>query len=187
VKARSVAGVQPAAEQSLISRAKQGEHRAFEDLLVPSVGPACRLAFAMLGDTAQAEDAFQEAALRAWRRLGNLREDGPFRPWFMGIVANQCREIRRDPWWRIVRLPDLLASRPMDEGAWLDGDELRRAVRDLPFRERAAVLLHFHLDMPLNEVAIALGISVAGVKTRINRALKRLRPAMGASEVKVNG
>ena len=76
---------------------------------------------------------------------------------------------------------------PIDEGAWLDGEDLRRAVNRLPHDQRAAILLHFHLDMPLSEVAIALGISQAGVKTRINRALRRLRPAMGVSEVRVNG
>ena len=52
---------------------------------------------------------------------------------------------------------------------------------------RVAVLLHFHLDMPLSDVALALGLSVPGVKTRINRALKRLRPAMGVAGVKVDG
>jgi DNA-directed RNA polymerase specialized sigma24 family protein len=105
----------------------------------------------------------------------------------MGIVANQCREVRRGKWWTLIRLPDVIASQSPDEAAWLEGDQLRRAVEKLPFGERAAILLHFHLDMPLDEVSLALGISVAGVKTRINRALKRLRPAMGVTEVRVNG
>jgi len=175
------------AEQALIDRARNGDKAAFEDLLAPSVRQASRLALAMLGDTAESEDAFQEAALRAWRRLRNLREGSSFQPWFMGIVANQCREVRRGRWWTLIRLPDVIAAHSPDEAAWLEGDELRRAVDKLPFGERAAILLHFHLDMPLDEVAIALGISVAGVKTRINRALKRLRPAMGVSEVRVNG
>jgi RNA polymerase sigma factor (sigma-70 family) len=59
-------------------------------------------------------------------------------------------------------------------------------VARLPHDQRVAVVLHFHLDMPLSEVAQALGISQPGVKTRINRALKRLRPAMGAVKVKVD-
>lgn len=142
----------------------------------------------MLGSTQESEDVFQESALRAWRRLGNLREGSRFQPWFLGIVANQCRELRRGRWWQVVRLPELASSkRAIDEDAWLEGDDLRRAVSALPHGERAAVLLHFHLDMPLAEVAAALDISVPGVKTRINRALKRLRPAMRTSEVRVNG
>lgn len=175
------------AEQALIARAKGGDRVAYERLLEPAIRSATRLAFAMLHDRSEAEDAFQESALRAWRRLHNLREGSPFQPWFIGIVANQCREIRRNRWWQVVRLPEATAAELVDEGAWLEGEDLRRAVNRLPHDQRAAILLHFHLDMPLIDVAIALGISQAGVKTRINRALKRLRPAMGVSEVRVNG
>lgn len=177
----------PSNDQALVARAKVGDHAAFEQLLAPTVRPAMRLAYAMLANTSEAEDAFQEAALRAWKRLGNLHEGSGFQPWFIGIVANQCREVRRGRWWQVVRIPDLSADRPSDEGAWLEGDDLRRALGRLPDGERAVILLHFHLDMPLKDVATALGMSVPGVKTRINRALKRLRPAMKTSEVRVNG
>lgn len=78
-------------------------------MLEPTIRRATRLAFAMLHDRSEAEDAFQDAALRAWRRLQNLRDGSPFQPWFMGIVANQCREIRRSKWWHTVRLPDVNA------------------------------------------------------------------------------
>jgi RNA polymerase sigma factor (sigma-70 family) len=175
------------AEHALIARAKAGDQVAYERLLEPAIRSATRLAFAMLHDRSEAEDAFQESALRAWRRLQNLRDGSPFQPWFIGIVANQCREIRRGRWWHLVRLPDTNAMYPVDEAAWFDGEDLRRAVLHLPHDQRVAILLHFQLDMPLSDVAIALGISVSGVKTRINRALKRLRPAMDVSEVRVNG
>lgn len=175
------------AEQALVARAKSGDQVAYERLLEPAVGPATRLAFALLHDRSEAEDAFQESALRGWRRLQNLRDEKPFQPWFMGIVANQCKEIRRGKWWQLVRLPDPNAIQAVDEAAWFEGEDLRRAVMRLPNDQRVAVLMHFHLDMPLSDVAIALGISVGGVKTRIKRGLKRLRPAMGVSEVRVNG
>ncbi len=175
------------AEQALIARAKAGDQVAYEGLLERAIRSATRLAFAMLQDRTQAEDAFQESALRAWRRLQNLRDGSPFEPWFMGIVANQCREIRRGRWWNLLPLPDANLVPSADETAWFEGEDLRRALMRLPHDQRAAILLHFHLDMPLKDVAIALGISVPGVKTRINRALKQLRPAMGASEVRVNG
>jgi RNA polymerase sigma-70 factor (ECF subfamily) len=141
----------------------------------------------MLGTTAEAEDVFQESALRAWRRVVNLRDGERFQPWLLGIVANQCRDVRRERWWQIVRVPDVPNGRTVDEDAWLEGDDLRRAIGALSERERVAILLHFHLDMPLTDVAAALGLSVPGVKTRINRALKRLRPAMRVSEVSMNG
>lgn len=174
-------------EEELIARAKAGDRGAYEHLLEHSTRAASRLAFAMLLDRSEAEDALQDAALRAWKRLSNLRPGSPFQPWFVAIVANQCREIRRGRWWQVVRLPEVARAEANDEADWLEGEDLRRAVNGLPFDQRAAILLHFHLDMPLDEVGIALGISTGGVKKRINRALKRLRPAMALSEVKVNG
>jgi RNA polymerase sigma-70 factor (ECF subfamily) len=174
-------------EQALIAHAKAGDRVAYEHLLEPAVRPATRLAFAILHDRSEAEDAFQEAALRAWRRLQNLREGTSFQPWFLGIVANQCKEIRRGRWWHVVRLADATSRQPVDDAAWFEGEDLRRAVMRLPHDQRVAVLLHFHLDMPLSDVGAALGISQSGVKTRINRALKRLRPAMAVSEARVNG
>jgi RNA polymerase sigma-70 factor (ECF subfamily) len=175
-------------EQALIARAKRGDRDAYERLLESAVRPATRLAFSVLHDRQEAEDAFQESALRAWRRLQNLRDGSRFQPWFIGIVANQCREVRRGRWWRLIRIPDVPGSQTVGEPeAWLEGEDLRRAVNRLPYGQRLAILLHFHLDMPLSDVAIALGISVPGVKTRINRALKRLRPELEVSEVSVNG
>ena len=126
-------------------------------------------------------------ALRAWRRLRNLRPSAQFKPWFMGIVANQCKEIRRGHWWQILELPDSIAGEAVDESEWLEGEDLRRAIGRLPFDQRTAVLLHFHVDMPLSEVAAALGISTSGVKKRINRALKCLRSAVAVTEARVNG
>src|ERR1700686_1759714 len=120
------------AEQALIARAKGGDRVAYERLLEPAVRSATRLAFAMLHDRSEAEDAFQESALRAWRRLRNLREGSPFQPRFMGIFANQCREIRRCRWWHLVRLPDTNATPAVDEAGWLEGEDLRRAVMHLP-------------------------------------------------------
>lgn len=175
------------AEQALIARAKSGDQGAYELLLQTAVRPASRLAFALLHDRSEAEDAFQESAIRAWRHLQNLREGRPFRPWFVGIVANQCREIRRGKWWQIVLLADAGSTRPVEETAWSEGEDLRRAVMRLPHDQRVAVLMHFHLDMPLSDVAIALGLSVGGVRSRVKRALRKLRPAVELSEVSVNG
>jgi RNA polymerase sigma-70 factor, ECF subfamily len=174
--------MQDRAEQDLIDRAKAGDRLSYESLLAPVVRPATRLAFAMLQDRSEAEDAFQESALRAWRRLQNLRPGKPFQPWFIGIVGNQCREIRRGRWWHLIRLPEPQGVQPLSEDGWVEEEDLRRAISQLPHEQRLAILMHFHLDMPLNDVALALEISVPGVKTRINRALRRLRPAVAVSE-----
>src|SRR5438270_3042038 len=174
-------------EQNLIARAKAGDRAAYERLLTPTVRSATRLAFAMLRDRTEAEDVFQESALRAWRRLQNLREGSRFEPWFIGIVANQCREVRRTRWWQLVHFPEVGGMESVGDVAWLESEDLRRAIARLPRDQRVAVLLHFHLDTPLTDVAVALGLKPAGVKTRINRALKRLRPLLAVLEVPVNG
>ena len=187
MSAHSGAGMADANEQALIARAQRGEHAAYEELLQPALRPATRLAYSMLRDRTEAEDAFQDAALRAWRRLGNLRAGSRFQPWFIGIVANQCREARRGRWWHVVRVADVAPPGPPSGASWIEGEDLRRAMEQLPDDQRLAVFMHFHLDMPLADVALALGISVPGVKSRINRALKRLRPALSVSEVPING
>lgn len=174
-------------EQALIARAIEGDQAAYEQLLAAATRSASRLAFGLLQDRSLAEDAMQEAALRAWRRMSNLHAGRRFQPWFMGILANQCREIRRGRWWQVVQISESVAARGIDESAWLEGEDLRRALLRLPFDQRAAVVLHFHVDLPLADVAAALGISTSGAKKRINRALKQLRPAIAISEARVNG
>lgn len=151
---------------------------AYEDLLRPNLLPAARLARVLLGGPAEAEDAVQEAAIKAWRKLGNLRSGKPFTPWFMGIVVRQVRNLQRAPWWSVIRLPSLSSSLLDAESDWLEGEELRRAVRRLPPAQAEAVVMHFYLDMRIEDVAAALGLSVAAIKSRINRALHQLRAAV---------
>lgn len=173
----------PAGESDAIARAKRGDKAAFEELLRPAIGPASRLAYGMLLDRAAAEDVVQEAALKAWRRLSNLRPDADFSPWFLGIVTNQSRTLRRGKWRSVLRLEHAEVSRgPGPEETVVRGADLRRALRRLPADQRAAILLHFYLDLPLDAVSAALGISVAGVKSRINRGLKQMRPVLRSGE-----
>jgi RNA polymerase sigma factor (sigma-70 family) len=170
-------------EPDLISRATAGDKVAFEALLGPIVAPAARLAYAMLQDRAEAEDVVQEAAVKAWRKLGSFRPGADFKPWFLAIVANQCRMVRRTSWWSVLRLERTPADRSGSETNSVLSMDLRRALLALPSDQRAAIALHFYLDLPLDEVAKVLGVSVAGVKSRINRALKRMRPALMTNEV----
>jgi RNA polymerase sigma-70 factor (ECF subfamily) len=71
------------------------------ELLAPVLGQAHRLAFAMLGNGAEAEDAVQEASLKAWKAFPRLRQGSDIRPWFLTITANECRQRRRNRWWRV--------------------------------------------------------------------------------------
>src|SRR6266480_7111701 len=172
----------PTGDLELIARARGGDKAAFEQLLSPVIAAGARLAYGMLMDRAAAEDVVQESAFKAWRRLGNIRSGSDFRPWFLGIVVNQARSTRRASWWSVLRIDPNVATTANDDAA-VRGADLRKALLRVPADQRAAILLHFYLDLPLHEVATALGISVAGVKSRINRGLKRMRPGLQGYEV----
>jgi RNA polymerase sigma factor (sigma-70 family) len=159
--------------------ARAGDQAAFAELLGPWILPAANFAYGLLHDRQEAEDAVQEAALKAWRKLHTLRRGAPFGPWFLGIVAHQCRSTRRGRWFRLIRHPEperLVSGAPAAEPAAYA--ELARAILDLDDRRRAAIVLHYYLDMPVDQVAQVLGITQAGVKSRLNRALKSLRPLL---------
>src|SRR5437762_12520532 len=87
-----------AADPDLVRAAKRGDEAAFTALLRPLLEPAYRLAAGMLQDRQLAEDAVQEAAVKAWRKINQLREGTEMQPWFLGIVANECRTTRRGRW-----------------------------------------------------------------------------------------
>ncbi|HKV89441.1 MAG TPA: RNA polymerase sigma factor [Candidatus Dormibacteraeota bacterium] len=169
-------------EGGLRERALAGSEVAFESLIGPQVEPGLRLAFAMLGDRAEAEDCVQEAITKAWRKLAQLRPGRPLRPWFLAIVANQSRNIRRGRWFRTVLVPDPFrrTGEPDPDAGHLD---LERAVQRLSPRDRQAIFLHFYLDLPLEEVAAVLGISPPAAKARIYRACRRLRPGVSEEDI----
>jgi RNA polymerase sigma-70 factor (ECF subfamily) len=169
------------AGRSLHQRAVAGDEDAFEALVGPLVEPAIRLAYSMLGDRTEAEDAVQEAVTRAWRKLGQLRAGMPVRPWFLAIVVNQCRNIRRTRWFRFVRTADSFGfDRDAEPG--VERIDLARALARLSGSDRQALFLHFYLDLPIEEVGVALGISAAAAKGRIYRACHRLRPGLAEED-----
>jgi RNA polymerase sigma-70 factor (ECF subfamily) len=166
---------------TLLGRARNGDVAAFESLLAPLVEPACQLAYAILRDWPESEDVCQDAAVKAWRAVTRLRDDTPsLRPWYLTIVANEARSRYRTRWWSLVRVPDLQVSAGEDEleyRAVLRMD-LERAMRRLDDRARLILVLHFYLDLPLDEVATVLGLSASAVKARLYRAVHALRPAL---------
>jgi RNA polymerase sigma-70 factor, ECF subfamily len=148
----------------------------FEELVRPQIEPAFRLARVMLSSHADAEDAVQEAMALAWRRLHQLRDPAAFRPWFLAIVVSRCRTARRSRWSLVLRLDDAEERLAGPESDDVVGHlDLRGALRRLSAADRAALLLFYVLDLPLEEVAAALGLSRGAAKTRIYRAAARLR------------
>lgn len=148
----------------------------FEESLERVLDPAFRLAMTMLEERTAAEDAVQEAALKAWRHRDRFRRDAEFRPWFLAIVANECRSARRARWWRVLRLPELFGA-PREHRAD-ERIDLAAALGRLPSRHLLALSLYYHLDLPIDEVARVLGCSENAARQRLHRALVALRPAM---------
>jgi RNA polymerase sigma factor (sigma-70 family) len=160
-----------------LEAAKAGDGRAFGRLLAPVLDPAFRLAMTMLNDRTAAEDAVQEAALKAWRKLGRFRAGSPLRPWFLAIVANECRSTRRARWWRVLRVPDLSPERGSVD-RWAERMDLDAALDRLPREHLLALSLYYHLDLPIEEVARVFGCSENAARQRIHRALVALRPGL---------
>ena len=161
-------------EQVAVTRSHAGE-ADFDALVGPHLEAGYRVALAILRDPDEAHDAVQEAAFKAWRRIRQLNEIGSARAWFLAIVANQCRSMRRTRWWSVIRLPQVDSG--VDEFP-SDSTDLGRALAKLPREDRLALFLHFYLDLPLDEVGSVLGLSPAGAKTRVYRAARKLRPGL---------
>jgi RNA polymerase sigma-70 factor (ECF subfamily) len=166
-----------------LSRAKAGDRSGFDELVGPLIDQGFRLAFGMLHDREAAEDAVQEATVRSWRKLGNLRPGTEMRPWFLAIVANQCRTTARGRWWSVIRLEGrATTSGGGFEDRIVRGADLRAALRKVGLEQREALVLRYYLDLPLEEVAAIAGVPVGTVKSRINRGLAALRPHFEAVE-----
>ncbi|HEY6875765.1 MAG TPA: sigma-70 family RNA polymerase sigma factor [Candidatus Dormibacteraeota bacterium] len=152
-------------------------------LLAPMIPTGVRLAKAMLHDAQAAEDAVQEASLIAWKKLSQGVWPEKPQAWFLGVVANECRNARRGKWNIAVRLGlgDEHHVAPADERV-LRGSDLRRALARLPHADRLVVVLFYYLDLPLDEVATTAGISVAAARSRLYRSVRRLRPELAVEE-----
>jgi RNA polymerase sigma factor (sigma-70 family) len=150
-----------------------------------------RVASALVGP-ADAEDVAQEAVVRAWRAWDTLRDAGSVRPWLLRITVNICRQWRRGGFGRRVRLvgplpgenSELLAALDTDPGAsdHVGAIDVRTAVNALDEDLRVIVALRYYAGMDATEVGAALGIPPATVRTRLKRALTRLRHALAISD-----
>jgi RNA polymerase sigma-70 factor (ECF subfamily) len=163
-------------DADLVRLARAGDGAAFADLLQPEYRLALRLAGALLQNADEAEDAVQEASFKAWKRIGNLHEGASLRPWFLGIVANQCRYTKRSRWWSVTKADPVEREAPEKDLA--SSIDLRRALRRLGHDERLVLVLRYYLDMPFDEIAMTLGISPKAARTRAERAIHRLKPIM---------
>jgi len=172
-------------QRELVVRAQKGDHDAFEALAGAAIQRLDTAARLVLRDPERAKDAVQEALVRAWRDLPGLRDPDRFDAWLRRLLVNACydelRRSRRRP--LEVELTGLDQPHPADDlVATGDRDEIERAFRHLDADQRIVVVLHFYLDLPLPEVAAALGVPVGTAKSRLHRGLTTLRRTLGAHE-----
>lgn len=169
-------------EETLDARPIEEPRGAFIRMAERELDRAYRLAGLLLGSGADAEDAVGDALERAWREIGRLRDPERFQAWFDRIVVNACRDrLRRRGRVRFVELDGQDPGRAPDAfRAILDADEAFRAMTSLTPDEREVIVLHFWADLTLESVAERLGHPVGTVKSRLHRALGRMRAEMPA-------
>jgi len=174
----------PLEESELIERAQRGDLVAYGDLVRAYQDVAVRTAYLACGDAAEAEDAVQEALIKAHRALGRFRAGAPFRPWLLQIVANEARNRRRSAGRRVGLALRVAEDRPSDaaapspEAAILAGETraaLLGAMDRLSEDDRLVLAYRYFLDLSEAETATALGIPRGTVKSRASRAIARLR------------
>lgn len=130
------------------------------------------MAYVIAGSAADAEDATQDALVKAWRALGRFRAGEPFRPWLLHIVANEARNRRRSA-GRRLRLALRAACEPVNSD--VESRALLEALNELPEDAQAVLACRYLLGLSEQETAVALDVAPGTVKSRTSRALERLR------------
>src|SRR5262245_33077908 len=178
----------PLDDAELVERAKRGDLRAWETIVHGYQGLAFRTAYLLSGNAADAEEAAQDGFVKAYRALGRFRRGAPLKPWLLRIVANEARNRRRAAGRRqALALRAAAQDRPGDavpspEAALLERESRERllaAVERLSDDHRDAIACRYLLELSEEETAAALGIRRGTVKSRLARALERLRAELG--------
>lgn len=167
----------------LVIKAQEGDEAAFATLTRMIGGRLHRVALRLLREPGMAEDATQQALVGIWRKLPRLRDPSKFEAWAFRFVVNACADEARQ---KRRALPEMHTARepvaPDHARAIGDREQLERAFGRLSIDHRAVVVLHHYLDLTIEDTAAALGISIGTAKSRLHRAMERLRVALAAEE-----
>jgi RNA polymerase sigma-70 factor (ECF subfamily) len=177
-------------DRERVNRALDGDQDAFTDLVMDYQRSVYNLTYRMLGDTVEAEDAAQEAFLRAYLNLDRYDMERPFKTWVLSIASHYCIDLIRKRRLSWLSLDDLLPGQMMAaiedvsvEALFLDG-ERERTVQELlklvKPDERAIIILRYWNELSYEEIADALNVNVGVVKSRLFRARQAL-----ANQIKV--
>ncbi len=175
----------------LVAEARDGNDRAFEEIVRRTYADTYTLAYRLTGDPEDARDVAQETYLRAHRSIGRFRGDAQFGTWLHRITANCANTLlgrrgrhRHDP---LPDDPPIADSQPQNDPALrLDLGDLRsqvvEALRSLPPKLRAVVVLRDIYDLSHDAIAEELGITTSAAKVRLHRARKGLREILRRSD-----
>lgn len=166
-------------DHELVVKAQSGDTAAFERLALACHGRLQRTAVGILRDPNLAEDAVQATLLAIWRDLPGLREPARFEAWSYRILVRACYAEAKRARTHSFELHE--SDHPAEKdraGEVLIRDELERAFRHLTLEQRSVVVLHYLVDLTSEQVAEVLDVRVGTVKSRLGRALARLRVAM---------
>jgi RNA polymerase sigma-70 factor (ECF subfamily) len=176
------------AEDALIVAAKGGDVTAYEQLMRLHESLARRTAFFVTRDNDEAEDAVQEAFLKAWRALPRFQRGMPFRPWILRIVINEARNRGRTRARHLAIAERALSkggtglfAAPADHGPLAEAErsQLLAAVAVLSRKHRDVVVCRYFLDLSEEETASVLDLPTGTVKSRLSRALAHLERHLG--------
>jgi RNA polymerase sigma-70 factor (ECF subfamily) len=168
-------------EEALVRAAAGGDSDAFASLAAPRLDRMYATATLMLRDRARAEDAVQDALVRAWRDLPSLREPGRFDAWLRRLLVNACRDDSRRGRrheGNLTLLPEHDRTVPSRTEELADRDAIGRAMRSLSLDHRAVIVHHYYLGLSLPEIASTLDIPVGTAKSRLHHARLAMRAAI---------
>ncbi len=182
----------PLDENELVERAQRGDERAFEEIVERYSDLVFRTALAVAGRPADAEEAAQDAFVKAHAALGRFRAGEPLRPWLLRIAGNEARNRVRSAGrhtslqLRVTEAARTGGAAPSPEAAALAAEERYRLLEALNASDpddRAVIALRFLLDLSVAETAATLGLPEGTVKSRLSRALSRLRARLQGEAV----
>jgi RNA polymerase sigma-70 factor, ECF subfamily len=176
-------------QTELVDRARHGDREAFAVLAGGAVDRLYGIARHILRDAELAEDATQDALVRAWRDLPALRDAERFDAWLYRLLMNACADVgRRRRRWRAEITVVSTEPSELDRATELaDRDELERGLRRLTDAQRSILVLSFYIGLSPGEVANALDIPVGTAKSRLHYAIDALRAALAADERSADG
>lgn len=176
-------GMGTSVDVALVRRAQGGDEDAFATIVGGSIDRLYALAALMTRDPSLAEDAVQDAYARAWRDLPRLREPERLGAWLSRLTVNASYDLlRRRKHVRRALPLDMASPVSADAASPVDRIDLADAYGRLPVEQRAVVVLHYYLGLPLDEIAATLSIPRGTVRSRLNAALRAMRSWLGPAE-----